>query len=588
MLSGSPASLVERARAAIERGDLLSAYDLARPEGATGSSPELAYIAVLAMARMGETEQAMRLYELSGLSTADDVDSQALGARLLKDHALQDGRGYAGLKRAAEAYADVYLRSRDPFPAINAATLNLLAGDLERAGQFALFALGAPSVAEPKDYYGAATQAEALAVLGREVEAVAAIDRALTLPGANVGARSSTLRQFELLARYRHEGHKLAPVIRRLTPPAVVTFSGHIFRADAEKEARLAELIDAHLDESNIGFGYGALAAGADILIAERLLDRGATLNLVFPFRESDFIANSVVPAGDEWLKRYYSVRERAAGINFATLADFVNDPAQFGYGATVAMGMARLRAQHLGTRAVQLALWDGNPRPGAAAGTAHDVDQWQRTGGTTIRIDSAGLDRSIGYKSSDMSPPDRRLKALLFADFPGFTRISEGKLPLFWARVMTIAGRVFADHAPDVDFTNSWGDAVFGVFSTAEAAADAGLALQAALLSVSPAELGLDRPTQMRVSLHFGPVYFGPDPITGREAFYGTEISRAARVEPLTPPGSVYASQPLAAILANTAPEKFSATYVGKIDLPKGFGQYPLYALRRRPTKAL
>ena len=146
MLSGAPTSLIERARAAIERGDLLSAYDLARPDGATGTSAELAYIAVLAMARMGETEQAMRLYEMSGLSTAGDVDSQALGARLLKDHALQDGSGYTGMKLAAEAYADVYLRSRDPFPAINAATLNLLAGDVVRASQFAAFALDAPSV----------------------------------------------------------------------------------------------------------------------------------------------------------------------------------------------------------------------------------------------------------------------------------------------------------------------------------------------------------------------------------------------------------------------------------------------------------
>nr|WP_254447610.1 adenylate/guanylate cyclase domain-containing protein [Sphingomonas sp. ID1715] len=249
---------------------------------------------------------------------------------------------------------------------------------------------------------------------------------------------------------------------------------------------------------------------------------------------------------------------------------------------------MTRLRAHHLCTRAVQLVLWDGVLRPGAPAGTGHDVEQWQRTGGATIHIDTADVDRGTGHQHSKAPDAERRLKALLFADFPGYTRISEAKLPLFWARVMAIAGQVLVDHQAELDFTNSWGDAVFGVFSTAEAAADAGLALQAALLSVSPTELGLDRPTQMRVSLHYGPVYVGEDPITGRPAYYGTEISRAARVEPLTPPGSVYASQPLAALLANTAPEKFSATYVGKIDLPKGFGQYPLYALRRRPNKIL
>ena len=410
---------------------------------------------------------------------------------------------------------------------------------------------------------------------------------ALTFPGANVGARSTTLRQFELLARHRSAGPQLAPVINRLTPPAVVMFSGHIFKADPVKESALAAAIDERLEASNIGFGYGALAAGADILIAERLLARGSTLNLVFPFREDDFIASSVLPAGDDWLKRYYSVREQAAGISFATLADYVHDPAQFGYGATVAMGMARLRALHLGTQAAQLAIWDGKISRGPA-GTGHDVEQWRSTGGTTFTIDAQGLDRSIQYAEGEDAPPNRCLKAFLFADFPGFTRISEAKLPLFWSRVMAIAGSVLARYDGALDFANSWGDAVFAVFNTAEAAADAGLALQAALLSIAPTELGLVQPTQMRVSLHFGPVYFGQDPITGRTTFYGTEISRAARVEPLTPPGSVYASEPLAAVLANTASEKFSATYVGKIDLPKGFGQYPLYALRRRPNGPL
>lgn len=587
MSSWPQASLVERARDAIGRGDLLSAYDLARQGASASGTTELSYIAVLAMARMGETEQAMRLYEQSGLNAAKDVDSQALGARLLKDHALQDGGSYAGLKRAAEAYADIFMRSQDPFPAINAATLNRLAGDSGRAVQFAEAALGAPSVADPSDYYGAATRAEALALLGRGEEAIAAIDLALGFPGANVGARSSTLRQFELLARHASSGSELAPIIGRLTPPAVATFSGHIFRADESREAALAAEIDQRLDEADIGFGYGALAAGADIVIAECLLKRGSTLNLVFPFREDDFIATSVLPAGEGWLKRYYAVRDRAAGISYATLADYVHDPAQYGYGATVAMGMARLRAQHLGTHAIQLAIWDGKPSRGEA-GTGHDVAEWRAAGGTTMVIGAEGLDRSIEHINGGTCPAERCLKAFLFADFPNFTRISEKKLPLFWSRVMTISGSVLARNGGAPDFANSWGDAIFAVFDTAQAAADAGLAMQTALLNIAPAELGLDRPTQMRVSLHFGPVYHGQDPISGRDAFYGTEISRAARVEALTPPGSVYASEPMAAVLANTAADRFSATYVGKIDLPKGFGQYPLYALRRRPSVGL
>ncbi|HTI31042.1 MAG TPA: adenylate/guanylate cyclase domain-containing protein [Sphingomonas sp.] len=573
--------MIEKARAAIGRGDLLSAYDLARHEVTHGAANELSYIATLAMARMGETGQALRLYEQCKLSAADDVDSRALGARLLKDDALQ-GRGCEeALKRAAQAYADIYAVSQDPFPAINAATLNLLAGDRERARSFAHAALSAPSVGAPVDYYGAATKAEALAVLGRGSEAAEAIELALALPGADVGARSTTLRQFKRLSSHLGSAGDLQALIDLLTPPAVVTFSGHIFKPDPAQEARIAAAIDEQLEACNIGFGYGALAGGADILIAERLLARGSTLNLVLPFKEEDFIAHSVLPAGLPWLKRYHAVRKKAARISFATRSDFVHDPAQFGYGATVMMGLAKLRAQHLGTRAVQLVIWDGTPGNGLA-GTGHDVAQWRATGGQTFVIASEGLDRSIEYGEAKDPPPDRHLKAFLFADFPGFTRISEARLPLFWSRVMAVAGSVLARFGEGVNFANSWGDAVFAVFDTAEIAAHAGLALQTELLGIAPSELGLSSPTQMRVSLHYGPVYFGKDPISGRTTFYGTEVSRAARVEPLTPPGSVYASEPISAILAMTAPDEFSATYVGQIGLPKGFGQYPLYALRR------
>jgi len=166
--------------------------------------------------------------------------------------------------------------------------------------------------------------------------------------------------------------------------------------------------------------------------------------------------------------------------------------------------------------------------------------------------------------------------------DQPAIDELHEARLPLFWSRVMAVAGSVLSRFGEGVNFANSWGDAVFAVFDTAEIAAHAGLALQTELLGIAPSELGLSSPTQMRVSLHYGPVYFGKDPISGRTTFYGTEVSRAARVEPLTPPGSVYASEPISAILAMTAPDEFSATYVGQIGLPKGFGQYPLYALRR------
>lgn len=570
-----------RARTAIARGDLLAAYDLVRPDG-DHPSGERAYLAVLAMARMGAIEEAARLYDSSGLVAAEDIDSVALGARLLKDRALSNGRSRDGLAQAASAYADLYGRTNDPFPAINAATLSLLSGDVAGAEKFARAVLAAPAVDRPADYYSAATKAEALILLGRTSDARLALTVALGLPGADYGARSTTLRQFALLADHGGSDAQLGPLVDLLRPPGVATYTGHVFRPCRVREAELTRQIDSLLEAQQIGFGYGALAAGADILIVERLLARGAEVHLLLPFAEGDFIAQSVLPAGAEWQGRYDKARAAVASVSFATIAEDVGDPAQFGYGASVAMGMARLRARHLGSRVVQLALWDG--MPGTVAGTGHDVAMWRSTGGTTCVVAAGELDRSVPRLAARIDPVPRSLKALLFADFPGFTRIPETRLPVFWDRVMAAAGRVFERYQPNIDFANSWGDAVFAVIDSVEAAAEIALEFQEVLAGVDPADLGLDTLTQMRVSVHFGPVYSGHDGVTGRTNYYGSEVSRAARVEPLTPPGSVYVSEPFAAILSNTAPDAFTTTYVGKLQLPKGFGQYPLFALRRRP----
>jgi adenylate cyclase len=574
--------VIALARAAIGRGDLLAAYDLVRTDGEPALTAERAYLAVLAMARMGAVQEATRLYDAAGLARADDVDSLALGARLIKDRALSGGANKAGLAQAASAYADIFDRTKDPFPAINAATLSFLSGDSVSSASFARATLAAPAVDRPEDYYSGATRAEALVLLGRTAEAEQAMTTALTLPGANYGARSTTLRQFELLAKQMGTDEQLRPLIELLRPPAVAFYTGHIFKADSAREAELASRIDTVLEEQQIGFGYGALAAGADILIAERLLARGAEVNILLPFAERDFIAQSVLPAGTDWVARYDKVRAAAASVSFATIAEFVHDAAQFGYGATVAMGLARLRARHLGSRVTQLALWDGVP--GEIAGTGHDVASWKGTGGTTSVVAAGVLNRSFPRAPSIVDPTPRNLKALLFADFPGFTRIPEMKLHVFWDRVMTAAGRLLQRHGTHIEFANSWGDAVFAVIDMVEVAAEVALEFQEVLAAVDPAELGLETLVQMRVSVHYGPVFSGHDAVAGRTNYYGCEVSRAARVEPLTPPGSVYASEPFAAILVNTAPDLFTTTYVGKLELPKGYGQFPLFSLRRSP----
>ena len=94
------------------------------------------------------------------------------------------------------------------------------------------------------------------------------------------------------------------------------------------------------------------------------------------------------------------------------------------------------------------------------------------------------------------------------------------------------------------------------------------------------------------RISLHAGPVFPGLDPFTGRPRFTGANINRAARLEPVTVPGQIYATQNFVALLAaeesqrrhevDAAGDAFqpiaTCSYLGILSLAKGFGKDAVY----------
>src|SRR5687767_4718235 len=122
----SPEHRAASVRAALARGDLLGAYDEVVRRGNTDHQ-DLNYLEVLTLARLGDTERAMRLYEDYGLADVDDVDSLSLKARLLKDLAFQsnDEPNREKLLAACDLYEAVHQRTNSSYPAIHAASLAL-------------------------------------------------------------------------------------------------------------------------------------------------------------------------------------------------------------------------------------------------------------------------------------------------------------------------------------------------------------------------------------------------------------------------------------------------------------------------------
>ena len=62
---------------------------------------------------------------------------------------------------------------------------------------------------------------------------------------------------------------------------------------------------------------------------------------------------------------------------------------------------------------------------------------------------------------------------------------------------------------------------------------------------------------------------------------YTGVHTSRAARIEPITPPGCVYCSQSFAAISKTLSVTQFDCDYVGNVPLAKGYGSQPVYHVK-------
>lgn len=367
----------------------------------------------------------------------------------------------------------------------------------------------------------------------------------------------------------------------------VVVYCGHMFNSGSNEEPLLAERIARALDRLDARAGFGPLACGADLLIAEALLARGGELNVVLPFAEDDFIAESVLCGGEDWLSRYHACRDAGASVHFATPGAYVGDDNQFAYNTRLAMGLAALRAQALGCDAVQVAVVSDKFRSlskTGLAGTVADIGLWQSLGRETVAIPAGPVPRSLVFPQHQpiSSGTRREIRSIIFADYKGFSRLGERELPLFMSEVMGRIGAVLGEYGDHVEFRNSWGDAIYVIVDTPGTAARIALELQRRLEDLPAALTPPGEIAGMRLGLHFGPIWVGTDRITGNRIWYGGEVNRTARIEPVTPVGGVYCTETFAAALLIDNCLDCRFTTVGRKQLAKNFGELELYRLER------
>jgi len=630
-------------RALEKRGEFLLAYDTAM-QGlkAFPDDVPLQYRSVLVLARAGASNLACRRYDQYQLQQHTSEDIAALGARLAKDAALNshgEARQHKALV-AAHQYQAIFQQTSGYYPGINAASLHRLAGNIEEAEQLAqtiirkLDQLAAEkdkaenAAADEEVYYRLATRAEALLILGQSEAAQACLRQAFRASAGDWAALATTRRQLRLICQVTQQDERL---LEALLSPRVIHYCGHIIspkgcdgRFNADQETAIASAIKQQLSKLDSSIGYGSLAAGGDIMIAEALLDSGGELHVTLPFCLEEFIEVSVRPSGQDWVARFHHCLRSAQSLRYATDDGYLGDDQLFTYCSELSMGLAVLRAHYLDAPVSQLAVWDGQAAR-EPVGTAYDVHCWGKLGLPQTMISLPSSYHSPLPATKTQPQLVRQQQAMLFGDVKGFSGLSDQQLPDFIQQVLGRLARVLDDFGEKISFRNTWGDGVFVVFEDVREAALCALMMQQAMAELRCEDYGLPQALALRLGCHYGPIYRTQDPILKVDNYFGAHVSRTARIEPVTPEGSVYVTEAFAAILAleqegapavdtqsdplaapseNTAHDasvdsflsscpgaadqseslasrlRFACDYVGRVPAAKGYGDLAMYLL--------
>jgi hypothetical protein len=572
----------------------------------------------MALSRSGAIRRAYKW--LRELRDAGARDGETLGplARTQKDlaqRATTPRSRNRHLDAAFEIYEAGYREAVERerlddayYTGINAATVALLRDDTGTAQRIARHVRQLCEEAlrhsdqGPAAYWVRATLAEADLILGDLDRARVEYAQASASAGRRYGDISSTRRQALMLLQ--HLGEPTDWLQEALAIPPVMVFTGHMVDRPDRASPRFPV---AHVEEVGTRIrrevermqpvaAYGSAACGADILCLEAVHEVGGEIHIVLPFPPEEFRRVSVdYLQGSGWGRRFDRLIEVANEIHTVSEHYATGSESTFEYTNLVLTGLGMLRGQMLDTDVAAITVWNG-ARGDGPGGTGTVVDIWRHHDFEVTRVDPARpFDEPLPLAPAASAPPapevpapsaygalTHEIKSMLFADAVGYSGLTEDQIPIFIEEFLgTVAqlNRQTAHHPIHMEVA---GDGLYMVFDEPRDAGHYGLALAERIDLRDWQSVGLPASMGIRVALHSGPVFCGPNPITGLPMYTGPHTSRTARIEPITPPGQVYASASFAAVAAATGVEDLHFSYIGRTQLAKKHGSLALYYVRR------
>ncbi len=522
---------------------------------------------------------------------------------------------------------------------INAATLALLSGHVKEATRYCQqvhdYCISLTTT-DNQDYWLSATLAECklvnyLLIAGAVLydELLEAYKQAVAASN-NVTQIASTRKNANLLLSWHYSSQTSLAIDEKqrsqlldklqviLFTPPVLVFTGHMIdtperitpRFPAEHENRVKQTLQNFVLESKALWSYASAACGADILFLETMQQFGLESNIVLPYQEEVFIKksvsrnNPVLAEQVSWEQRFQQVKhytESQTGVHLwnSSIQFFEGCNLYYRYANLVIYGLALIKAKQLDSKLLHLAVWNGE-KSSDVGGTFDAIScWWQREKQPVYYINPLQPDEVQVFKPLEpVSKPQWNkplaetedgevvLKSIVFTDVAGYSQFTEKQILIFQNEVVeTIAGLI-DDDRPDPEIKNTWGDALYLIFSDHEYAGNFALALSELIEERNRngywAGLGLPSPLHIRIALHFGPVFSAYDAILQKKTYIGNHVSNAARIEPITPPGEVYASVGAATFAEVLGVKSFVCDYVGRVPLAKNYGVFSLFRVRK------
>lgn len=515
--------------------------------------------AVLATARLGAISEALNLIRKWGLDGELDDEARAcLRPHLLRDLAFEQEPqrpDTALLRESADGYEAAFAAFNGFYSGVNAAAGFAL---IDQPGKSRALAERVCEIIthsyeeeeeEEDDYWRRTTLAECKLLQGDKAAAASLFEAASRAADATPGKKATTRKQLKRLSACVDMDEAW---IDRVSPQSGVMFySGPLARGIAEDKDLPADRVRGavidFLTATPVGWAYGALAAGADIIMAETLIEAGVALNVYLPLPPEEFLKYSVEVAGSGWRDRFIDCMHGASSIEWIRRAPTPCDSA-YRLGAIKAMGQAIRHAAQLETEAIGFFAFPNGADATQSLSIAN-ADLWKRNG---LRAFEVCGDWPAGVNENDAqssSPDDVLLHAI----------VVQGERGNSLANRLAAAGQWHVrDEVRELDLI---------LFETVESALEQGAVL-AQSAKASTACCWLDTGVFSRAALARS-----PDDAADRL------ITSACL--PITEPGKVFASQSFTSAAALSPSHGVSFDYVGYMPTREKLMPCALYLAR-------